>query len=404
MAGPGGLEPLVVATVPAQLRIPVLRLGLHVRGTIQGTPGNLSLQASGLRIPLPTTAQLLPGQMVHAEVIEAAGGLQLRIIPELHGAQRASQANVTGHVAALVRMALEALGAPPAAERAAQLLPANLPPNARAIQSLLSLFTNRGTVAEDLQLIASLANEAAAAGAAPQALADGAATLAASIFAASLKELPEVLKRVASSARRTLEARLARALASGDTTKLAQILDEDLRVQLRQLQQNNGLRKFLQQQGKLRPFERAMERLLDRFSGEHLQNLRALELPYLFMELSFDADAPIRHAQVHIFGDDSAQKHRFDSNNATVVIDLSTTNLGDLWISISIVDGRCRCLFRVTEPEVVEAIEAASDELAQHLADAGYQGAIVEATLWEGDRLQAAADLMCRFAGLDATA
>lgn len=387
------------------MRTPLLRLGQTIRGIIQGSAGNLSLHVSGLRIPLPEGLPLLSGQVVQAEVMRGPEGLQLRILPELHGTRPFAQSTDSGHITALIRMTLEALGvALPAADKTAHLLPANLPQTAHIVQSLLALFANRGAMTEDLQRIMAFVQQAAASGAVPRALAEQLAALAGTLFATDSKELPEILRRAAASARRTLEARLARALASGDKTALPKLVEQDLRALLRRLERNDDLRKFLQQSRKLRDFDQAVERLTNRLAARHLQNLRAFELPYLFIELPFGPDAPVRHAQIHLFGEDSPEGDRLSAKNATVVLDLSTSNLGDLWISITIMAGRCRCLLRATQPATVEAIRAASDELAGSLAEAGYPESIIEADLWQGDRIEAVSDLMRRFAGLNETA
>ena len=89
------------------------------------------------------------------------------------------------------------------------------------------------------------------------------------------------------------------------------------------------------------------------------------------------------------------------SKDATVVLDLSMTRLGDLWIALTIARGRCSCRFRAANPAAVQAIRAERDGLIQALQSAGYPGAQVRVEPWDGDRLGEAAGLMRRFSGIN---
>jgi flagellar hook-length control protein FliK len=175
---------------------------------------------------------------------------------------------------------------------------------------------------------------------------------------------------------------------------------QDVRTQIERLRQNDGFLGFLRQTGQQASFEQAAQRVLDRQTGGQLQNLRGQEAPYLFFEVPFPPTAPIRNAQVHVLGEGRGRKQRFDPQNTAVAIDLTTTRLGDLWISLAIHQGVCRCSIRARTPEIVRAIEAHASELTERLAVAGYRAAQVSASLWNGDRISEAVGLFARFAGV----
>ena len=147
-----------------------------------------------------------------------------------------------------------------------------------------------------------------------------------------------------------------------------------------------------------------MGRVAERLTGGQLQNLRGLEQSYVFLELPFQTGAPLRHGQVHLFSDGHGKRRNIDANNATVALDLSMTKLGDLWITLRVVNGQCACKFRATSQPVADAIEAASGDLVQALGAAGYPRAMVQVALWDGDRLKRVTLLMRRFSGLDVQA
>ena len=218
---------------------------------------------------------------------------------------------------------------------------------------------------------------------------------------------PAPLDAVRSAAERTgqpVEARLAAALASGRLEAVVAKIVQDVRTQIERLRQNDGFAGFLRQTGQQAHFDQATQRVLDRQTGGQLQNLRGQEAPYLFFEVPFPPTAPIRNAQIHVLGEGRGRKQRFDPQNAAVAIDLTTTQLGDLWITLAIHQGACRCRIRARTPEVVRAVAAHAPELTERLGAAGYRDARVSASLWDGDRISEAVGLFAQFTGVSVQA
>jgi hypothetical protein len=197
-----------------------------------------------------------------------------------------------------------------------------------------------------------------------------------------------------------MEARIALAIATGNFEALGESLRSDLEAQLSDLRRDDALLRFLEGSGQLRTFEQAVDRVLERFTGAQLQNLRSLELPYQFLEVPVASGSPFDRIQVHFFGEGRG-KRGFSRTDATVVLDLSMTRLGDVWIALSIARGRCTCRFRAANPAAVQAIRTGKDDLVRALAEAGYPGAQVRVEPWNGDRFNEAAALMRRFSGIN---
>jgi hypothetical protein len=100
-------------------------------------------------------------------------------------------------------------------------------------------------------------------------------------------------------------------------------------------------------------------------------------------------------------GEGGGKAQRFDAANATVVIDLSTSALGELWITLSAVHGVCSCWIRARDVDAMTALQEMQGELADRLSRAGYPNASVQTALWDGDRVRELATMMRRFKGLN---
>ncbi len=376
-----------------------LRPGQVFQTTVQARGDALSIQVGALRIPIPADGGLQPGQNVTAQVVQEGQVLQLQVSPQN---VPAGDSGAPAALGTAVATALETLGMLHAADLAPRLLPRNLPTNGAAVRDLLALFAAWDSLAEDLDAVSSALARAAAAGVVPRELARAFAEALARLFASDPRDFDRVLRQAASRSGKSLAARIAAAAASGTLEDLLDELSADIRALAAQLREHEGLGRFLRNAGEETAFREAMSRIHARFSGQALQNLRSFEQPYLFLELPFGAGSPITHAQVHFFGEEKGGR-RFDPANATVILDLATTQLGSLWISVKITQGHCSCWFRVDRPAAVKAIESATADLVDSLADAGYPGAKVRVEGWDGDRFAAAAGLMRRFRPFEAS-
>lgn len=389
------LQP-ITATVPTALAgAAALRPGQVFQTLVQDAANELFVRVAGLRVPLPEGAGLEAGQAVRVDVLD---GLQLRITmpPEEPSVSAQPLLDLVSHV-------LESLGLRADANLAAQLVPPAAPQNTEAARALLTLFMRIEDLAGDLRQLAALAQQAVTAGALPEADAQPFLELAARLAISDPTTFQSALEQLAGGAGQAIEARIAMALASGNLDDLVEVLKTDARASLSRLRSNPGLVEFLRRTGQSRNFEQLAERVVERLLGGQLQNLRGLDLPYLFVELPCDPALGIRRAQVHLFHGGRG-KGRRDEAALTAVLDVSMTRLGDLWVTVQAAAGRCVCRFEATCKATVEALSAASGELVAGLENAGYASARVEAALWNGDRLRATVALMRRFSGIDVKA
>ena len=396
MAGPTGVPPVgaVQLTLP-RAEAAAFRPGQTFPSTVQGNSQGLWVSVGGSRVPLDSASGLLPGQNVTVSVATNGSGIQLQVQPAPTGATAAA-----AELPQAFAEAIRTFGATNLAE-AAKLAPASLAQKPAALQNLLSLFTGPSSTGKDLEMLAGLVAQAVESGALPSALAGEFTWLVGQLVAKDADNLEQVLRRLGRNAGKSLEARLAAALRSGNVGDLADAIQGDLRGQLSRLLQDARLTEFLRGHGQLDAFRNAANDVMQRLDNQDLQNLRALDAPYVFVEVPFPADSPFNHARLHIWGREGDARRRFDRDNAEAVLDLSTTALGDLWIGVSIASGHCACHFRATSAESVEAIRASGDELVTALRDAGYRDALVRVAPWDGDRLRETADLMRRMAGVD---
>ena len=375
-----------------------VRPGHTLAGTIEGPPGNQVLAAGALRVPIPQTANLLSGQPVTVEVVATEEGLQLRLTPREPAPPPPTTAPPPADPLTAV---LKSLGVTVSRDVAEALIPADLPRTEQAVRTLLSLVLRTATTGDDLQLIASLLTEGAAAGALSADGAREAAALIEQFVARGVGDFGPMLHRLTNSAGRYLEARIAQALASGPVDTALNLPQDDLRVLLSHLRTDQAVAGYLRGAGRWRVFQEAVDRTLDRLSAAQFQNVHALDQSYLFLEIPWPTGAPIHEARVHFFAEGQTGKRGLDARNASVTLDLSTTKLGDLWVTLQLMDGQCHCRFCTTSPDAAETIERATQELTQALENAGYPRTTVQVALWDGDRLREMANLMRRFAGID---
>ena len=380
----------------------LFRAGETLRAVVEGNRPDLALLVRGTRVPLSDPGQLTPGQTVSVHVTETAHGLQLRVLPQ--GRQAAPGQQTPQPLANLMAAVLESIGVIRLAHSPQQLLPAQLPHTEAAVRSLLSLLALRGTFGQDLQQIANLVALAARGGALSQDASTQAVALLAQLLVATPGDLKNLIERLVAQSGRTAEGRIAHALATGDLQGIHEALRGDLQAVLARLRNDDVLGTFLRRAGQLRVFQAAVGRVMERVSGAHLQNLRSFDQPYVFIEVPFGAGSAIIRGQIHFFGEGAAKGRHIDQKNATVAFDLSTTKLGDLWITLRATKGYCNCRLCATFPDAVEAIEKVSDDLVDALRKAGYDRATVSAALWDGDRLREVASLMRRFSGIDVNA
>ena len=405
LGGIGGVGPILTSVLLQPFQAVALRPGDVLRGIVQSIEPQTLVRFGSLVVPVEKTLELRPGQAVSAEVVRSDAGLQLRIATS--PLSTASNPTETQSGAAppdlpsIIVDALQALGKLDFAEQAVSLVPREIAANPVAVRLVLSLLLDRGDESDASGQLARILQRAIDEGVLSEADVRGVLPALTALNGEDAAEIAPALQKVADASQRPLAARLAQSIAKHGTHRLMELFTNDVPSSLAKLAEHGPFTEFLRQTGQLAEYHHAVEHLAERFAAAQLVNARGADAPYLFIALPVPADAPLRHAHLHIMGEGGGKTQRFDAKNATVVLDLSTSALGDLWITLTTAHGMCSCSIRARELDAVAALDAHAGELAARLADAGYSGAQVQTALWDGDRVRALAAMMRRFRGID---
>ncbi len=385
---------------PTQIPLPPhsgLLPGNVTQTVVQGQAGETWVELGPVRVSLES-AGLPAGTAVRVEIVSVDGALQLRVSPQ---AGAVAGAPATDATVALLAGVLESLGVLDAERLAPLLLPRQLPANAAAFQALAALFAGKTSLSGDLAQILVLLQDAQAAGQLPQDMLDAFTSVLAQIRTGLPEEFKGLLETL--QQKPTVEAQLAKAVQAGRVEEFIAFVQRDLRNQLTQLRGRDALIAYLRARNQLRSFERAVGRVMERLTGAEVQNTRSLEQPYQFIEVPLAPNAELSRAQIHFF-EDGEQRGKGKRGGHTVVLDLGTATLGDLWITLRTAAGVCQCGFRAVREEVAALIEGHAKELEAALEKAGYRRVLVTTTTWDGNRSRETAELMRRFAQLDMNA
>lgn len=376
-----------------------LRPGQAFSVQVQSALGKTFIQLGATRIPLAEHPQMTHGMLVRAEVFGSGNAMQVRITPQTPQ----PTANTAPQVAqGLLAEVLTALNAMNAADSAPLLLPAQLPQSAEAMQQLFSLFLSRGVMGDNLNSLANLLSQAAAARALPPDTAAHFAALAAQLNVSESGEFRKLLERL--TGERNTEARIAAIMNDAENRDAAiAALRESLQQQILRLREMKPLHAWLRATGHAREFNQAVDRLTERLAGAALQQLHGADQPYVFIDAPLAPASGFLHAQIHLFGEGGGKCRRIGPHNATIVIDLAMSRLGALWITIQAKKERCLCEIRAAS-DILPLFEARREELTQALRRAGFDAAHVNTTPWDGNRIRAAAAMLRRFSGIDISA
>ncbi len=371
-------------------------------GTVVTDGEGLAVAIRGARIKLPAGEALPPGTRVTVQV-HAGEGQALRFVvqPEL-GAPVPTAPSTSDALAAIGKiLAALGLGNTATAEDAATILPPNLPQTGSAVRLVLGLLAAREGLSRSFTALFAALQTAVEAGMLPASTLEALRSQVKQLQAADDADLKGALTRAARSGSTSLESRILSALDSGQAARVATLLREDLRGLLLHVKSDGPLAEFLSGTRGGAEFNEAADRILDRLNGALLQNTRGLDQPYRFVELSQLPGGFVESAQIHFFSDGSRSDSAGESGVSMAVLDVSLTNLGDLWVSLRALDGHCDCRLKATASSVAALIEEHAHELESGIAAAGYRSASVVASEWDGDRFGAVASLFRPYAGLN---
>lgn len=368
--------------------------GNSYNGIVRAQGDTLIAQVGRLQIPLDGSTALDAGQRVVVQVQRQGDSLQLTIRP-----QSAPHLPAPPDLATLLEPLLQQLGRADSATRLPALFPRRAPESTMALQALVtSLITERGT-GHDIQQLQQFLTSATNQGIlAPQSL----ASLSPWITLTALADAAawEALVRQARSTRNAV-ARLARLIQGGTNTGTVQDLKGTLASLTQRLMGDDAFQTWLRNQGTQDEFKALGKRILERATGSELQNLRALDQPYQFLELPLSDASGLKRIQIHNFTESHSTAETPSATIHRTVLDLDTTRLGLVWVDLRAQGTQCRCQFRLMSADLAAAVEATAEELETGLKNLGYIRAHVTADTWDGDREQALLALLAPFQSLD---
>ncbi len=379
MSGVGEVGIIAVqATLPRGTRS-MPPTGQPLQGRVITTPGGTVVQAGQIRIPLPPGAGLTSGQLVEATLVDTHEGPQwnIRLVTPQSARSTASP------------------GGSSTPHPLASLFPGALPHSESLARVMSALFMPRRSFGGDLLQVVTTLNKAVASGVLLPELVDELARFAGRLDVSENEEFEALLKELVSRAKHSTEARMAK--SPGDA-----VAANDIRGRLMQLRNFGPLVEYLGKEAGA--FHDALDRIVDRLTGGHVQNRPGQDQAYVFLDLPFPPDAPILSARIHFFGDGRRGDPAEEAGWSFVALDIETTGLGNLWITLRAGQGVCDCVVRAASSEAAALIEGRAGELSAALLDLGFARAGVSVMGWDGDRLRETADLLRPLAGLKAEA
>ncbi len=386
----GALIPLLIeARIDAALQA-LFAGGRAVRTTVQHDEGGSFVLVGDRRVPLPIDAARAAGREVLVRYEHGIDRPRLTIqLLERPAATAPMQSDTPGR-------AVADFFPRPELERFASFIPRGLPISEGVARAMAELLAAPGHAAADRAVLVVLIARAVEKGALHPETAERLRVMLVGDGAAVTAE------RVAAAAQRArlpIEARLARILAATGSELLGDPVNGDLRSELLALKNDATFLQLVKAMGKSKEFDSAADRLIQRLTGEHILNTQQPGASYAFFEIPW-ADAQMTLPQVHIFEDQGGSEQNRRAS-WTVVIDVELSNLGALWIMLTMTGDTCRCSFRAPGEQAVEALRGASREISDAIANIGFSQVEVSAEVSREDRHDALFALSKRFSGVD---
>ncbi len=334
----------------------------HLRGVVSVTAKGPVVRVRNHEYAMPLGLDYPAGAELRLKLVFEGDGWQLQIL----GPAGALAGPTPSAADRLCRLILQ-LGLPVAADRAARLVPTQLPRRAEAISTVIHRL-------------------AAAEGAGP--------ALGRVVGPNGAPEHWRSKLRGATSL--SPESILARLLLGDPPQGVADQVAHTPEQALAELADDAGLATFAETAGRGEEWQRSLSELAGRVEGERLLSLHALDSPYRFVELPLDPSSGWRRAQVHLLG--------ARGGAGMVVLDAGTDRLGDLWLTLSVAGPGGQLRVQASRPQVRAAFDQLRPELEQAMVDSGYPDIEINVEPWNGDRLAAAVELFGTYRSVEVVA
>ncbi len=406
MAHFGGLSPLTILLTDS-----ILNLGTKLNpnkpypGVVHQGPKGTHVQVAGIKVPLPQGSALVPGQPVTVTQQSGAEGPKLVVVPQNSPAAQGGQSVATvgsggvpqenstvASALPILKSLVETLPVLKAVspQQATSLLPTQLPNVESVLRMALQVFELKSKVHDAMKVIAQVADIAEEAQISSPVLKQVLSMVGGEVKWDDKASVIQLLKQLQSQTR-----------GPGLSISNEMTLEDSLLVLLGKLRNDEGLRSLLEVKGMVSNFQQAVDALVEHVSGQHLQNGRSLDVPYAYLTIPFPEGADIVEAQIHFVGDGQGENEWDEAGHGQIVLDLSTTRLGELWIHVSHRVEGCVCQFSVETEAIATTINDSASVLRERLEEQGFERVNVIASVRSKDRLEALADVLQRFSGLD---
>lgn len=369
--------------------------GQTYAGVVRTQNDALFIVSGNLQIPLEDGSGLLPGQRVTFQLNTSPAGAQLSITPELASNPTTTSTSPTSPVTSI----LEALGKLDLSHRIHGAVPRHAPAVETALRPLLTVLLAEQGAGSDLDQLAQIFVAVA-----PRLNPGQGAAIAIAQWLGLVPPSDSAAWRsllLRSREEQSTAARIAASIRSeASASSLGNLKDSAATLASRLLNDPDFLH-LLKEDGKLEPFKALAQRLQDRATGVDLQNLRGLDQTYQFIEIPVRESQGFRRAQVHAFEEKAGPDTPSGTTVRKTVLDLDTTRLGALWVSLQSVGTQCACSFRVVDPDVAALLNDEAAALEMALKEAGYVRASVSTALWDGNRDEALIAMLAPYQKLD---
>lgn len=388
----GPVVPIAVTMAVDAALLSLFAGGRGIRTIVRHDENGLFVLAGERRVALPLGAEIPPGSEVLVRIERGSQGPRLTIQPIAPAAaEPVTPANPLARVLA---------GTVPGADiaRFASLVPKGLPASEAVVRAIVELFFVRG-VTPDRVVLAHLI----AAAAEKKVLQPETAERLRGLLLGDGEEItPEHVAVAANRARAPIEAKLATRLATAGAFPQGDPVAGDLRAELLALKNDATFTQFVKSTGKFKEFEQISNGLVQRLTGEHLQNAQQPSVGYAFFEVPWTG-GQMTSPQIHVF-EEGAESDAHFRPSWTVVIDVELSKLGPLWITLMMQSDTCRCSIRAPREETVETLQRTSTEISEALSSIGFTHVEVSAESAREGRLDALVALSKRISGVNVSA
>jgi len=186
-----------------------------------------------------------------------------------------------------------------------------------------------------------------------------------------------------------LESRLSQAAISGQA---GEGISDDLKLALLLAAQriSQGTRPPASEggntQARMSEISAKVNQLLDTVRAEQFQNLRLAPSNEFYIQLPFASGSGLESVEIHISSRDEKSPRKISARNATLMLAVTTSNLGRIKASASISHGKIGCRLNAERQSVVELLTANADALKKGLEKLNYEVTYIDCVLTKDRR------------------